>query len=299
MMSSIKKIYGWILMNCRYIISRKYIKKIHSLGYCIKSIQDTIDFIKIPDNCMVRFGDGEVDLINGVGISNYQTPNEELSSRLLKIAMYNDEKMLVCFPDSLVTLQDKKKKTKMHWAYSFKRHYDVYKKLCRENYIYGNSFVSRPYFIYNNHENAATYFQELIKIFENRDLLVVEGEYSRTGVGNELFSKAKSVKRVVCPAKNAFDNYEKILQAVLSNSKGKLVLVALGPTAKPLCIDLFEAGHWVLDIGHVDSEYEWFLKRSKKKELLYYKHTAECSDEDVRPCTDENYLKSIVERIEC
>ena len=42
-------------------------------------------------------------------------------------------------------------------------------------------------------------------------------------------------------------------------SKNKLILIALGPTATVLSYDLYKLGYHVIDIGHADIEYEWFL----------------------------------------
>lgn len=293
-MNRIKKIIGLIILNLRYITSLKYVEKIKKLGYKIMSIDETIDFISIPGNSMVRFGDGEIDLINGVDIKGYQKANSVLAKRLEEIALLNEKKMLICFPDSLVNLEDKKKNTKKHWVYSFKTHYIIYSSLCRKDYNYGNSFVSRPYIIYKDIRNADGYFLKLINIFKDKDIVIIEGEYSRSGVGNNLFSKAKSVKRVICPASNAFDKYEEILSATNNIAIDTLILVALGPTAKPLCVDLFKKGYWVLDIGHIDSEYEWFLRKSSKKVVIGDKHTAEYNDENISNCTDKDYLESIV-----
>lgn len=296
-MNKLKKWYSSLVLDLRYITSIKFIKKTYQLGYHIMSIGDTIDFIAKPGNSMVRFGDGEIDLINGTEIKGYQKNNPALAKRLEDAAFFYDEKMLVCFPDSLVCLNDKKEKTKKHWAYSFRKHYDTYKCLCRTDYCYGNSFVSRPYIVYKDVHNVHAFFEKLINIFKDRDIVLVEGEYSRSGVGNDLFSKAKSVKRILCPANNAFEKYEEILATASKVSKTALVLVALGPTAKPLCVDLFCMGFWVLDIGHIDSEYEWFLKKSTQKVALGIKHTAECSDDFIPECTDEEYLQSIIAHI--
>ena len=42
--------------------------------------------------------------------------------------------------------------------------------------------------------------------------------------------------------------------------KDKLFLLALGPTATVLAYDLCKMGYQAVDIGHIDLEYEWFLK---------------------------------------
>ena len=118
--------------------------------------------------------------------------------------------------------------------------------------------------------------------------------YHISGVGNNLFAKAKSVQRIICPAFNAFQEYDRILEATKKHGKNRLVLVALGPTAKPLVLQLAKQGYWALDIGHLDSEYEWYLSGKKEKTKSRYKHSAENPDEMIEPCNDEEYKQSII-----
>ena len=41
------------------------------------------------------------------------------------------------------------------------------------------------------------------------------------------------------------------------------MLIALGPTATILAYDLAEKGVQALDVGHIDIEYEWFLRKDR------------------------------------
>lgn len=49
----------------------------------------------------------------------------------------------------------------------------------------------------------------------------------------------------------------------------------LGPTAKVLADDLQNLDNQLIDLGHIDSEYEWFKMGAKYKVKLKDKHTAE------------------------
>ena len=44
--------------------------------------------------------------------------------------------------------------------------------------------------------------------------MLIEGYFSRNGIGNDLFNNAKSIKRILCPPKNAFFVYDKIINEV-------------------------------------------------------------------------------------
>lgn len=87
--------------------------------------------------------------------------------------------------------------------------------------------------------------------------MIVEGQLSRSGVGNDLFANAKSVQRILGPARNAFA-HAALKAAIEKFGPGKLVLLMLGPTAKALVGELAATGLQLVDIGHIDLEYEWF-----------------------------------------
>ena len=81
----------------------------------------------------------------------------------------------------------------------------------------------------------------LKQLWEARNVVFVEGAQSRLGVGNDLFDNAASIKRILCPAQNAFDKYSDILQTIQQHvKKDDLLILALGPTATVLAYDLSE-----------------------------------------------------------
>ena len=74
--------------------------------------------------------------------------------------------------------------------------------------------------------------------------------------------------------------------------------MVLGPTAKVLAYDLALEGYWAVDIGHIDSEYEWFRMGATHKIKFSNKHTAEFNfDTNIELETDDNYTREIVEMV--
>ena len=141
-------------------------------------------------------------------------------------------------------------------------------------------------------------FEKLKHIWKDEDILIVEGVTSRSGVGNDLFDGASSIKRIICPSQNAFSRIEEIQEAVLQYAENRLILCMLGPTAKILSYNLFKKGYRGLDIGHIDSEYEWMKMGAKTKVKFSHKHTAEHNfDQDIEFIEDETYNNQIVARI--
>ena len=275
-------------------LSKLYYPLFKIKKYNIRSISETIDYMSNPGNCIVRFGDGEFLLMSNKGI-DFQESDPRLSAMLREtINELHNDRLLICLPEPLRSLNNIKNSSKHIWKLNFFLNRKVYSKNCSTKYCYGNAFVSRPYMTYRSKGEADKAFSKMLDLFCDKDILIIEGEYSRSGVGNDLFSKAKTLKRIICPSSNAFRSYNKILEAAKIYGKNRLILVALGPTAKPLVCQLAKEKYWAIDIGHLDSEYEWYLARTLNKIKNGNKHFAENADEMIEPCTDEKYLQSIV-----
>ena len=79
--------------------------------------------------------------------------------------------------------------------------------------------------------------------------------------------------------------------------ENKLILIALGPTATVLAYDLAKAGYWALDIGHLDLEYEWFLKGKGYSYILHKYNNEMPGDTKIQDISDKDYEKSILKTI--
>ncbi|ASX19403.1 GT-D fold domain-containing glycosyltransferase [Streptococcus thermophilus] len=77
-----------------------------------------------------------------------------------------------------------------------------------------------------------------------------------------------------------------------------IVLLAIGLTATVLSYDLADNGFQVIDIGHLDVEYQWYLMQAKKKMPLENRTTVnEVSDSQFNKIANYNQFK-ILGRIE-
>ena len=128
------------------------------------------------------------------------------------------------------------------------------------------------------------------QLWSGRDLLIVEGALTRSGVGNGLLTNTKSIKRIIAPSKNAYQKIDQIEQMIRENAEDRLVLLMLGPTAKVIVDDLQDLDNQLIDLGHIDSEYEWFKIGATYKVKLKNKHTAEFNfDENIEAVHDQTY----------
>lgn len=263
----------------------------------IKPIDESLDYILAHQCSVARFGDGEMDLIAGHSIP-YQVYDEQLAAQLRQImGQASSENLLVCLSDVFEGRERYNSNFSFFWDGHLERFGHLYEEICQAPW-YGSTFISRPYIDLADKAPAAGYFAKLKSLWQDRDILIVEGETSRSGVGNDLFAQAKSVARIICPSKNAYAQYDEIAQAIRQYGKDKLVLLMLGPTAKVLAANLSQAGLWLIDIGHIDSEYEWFLMGADHKVKFSHKHTAEHNhDEGLVLATDGAYEQEIICRL--
>lgn len=261
----------------------------------IKNINQTIDLI-LKGNSIARFGDGEFRLINGFSIP-FQKYSQDLQKRLKQIFQEKSKKILIGLPETFSSLNQFTFLEKIFWRkYMAKNRNSIYKLIdLNKNYV--SAFFSRPYLRYKNKKNIVQIFTKIKKIWNKKNILIIEGNGTRIGVGNNLLDNALSIKRILCPDINAFDKYNQILKTAV-NYKTQLILIALGPTAKILTYDLYKNGRQVVDIGHLDIEYEWFLKKTKKRISIANKNVLEANSYNAKECLDKKYQSQIITTIE-
>ncbi len=213
---------------------------------------------------VARFGDGEFRMMRGGGIG-FQRPDATLRRRLLEVAHTPAPRCLVCLPNIFGPLS----RFTPQAAATLRRILLLQRPWIAKTFaptrLYGDAYVSRFYMDTLDRAQAERVVALWRQIWEGRDLLIVEGRHSRLGEGNDLFSNARSLRRILCPARDAWSAYEDILAAAKRHAPGRLTLVALGPTATVLAHDLAQAGHQALDCGHLDVEYEWMRMGATEK----------------------------------
>lgn len=265
----------------------------------IDSVENTYAKI-IDDRCSIsRYGDGEFEIILG-NKAVYQHGNVQLAMRLQDILTSTLRNHIVAIADDYGTMEGLRKENKNTIRkYMTEDKRKAHYALLDMDRKYYNAYISRPYVIYPHDEveKAQKRFEDLKQIWDKQDVLFVEGDKTRMGIGNDLFDNARKIERIIAPNENAFDVYDEIYEAVLENGKDKVILIALGPTATVLAYDLAKEGYWALDIGHLDLEYEWFLK-GKGYSYIPHKYNNEMlGDTRVAEIFDKSYEESIMKRI--
>ena len=270
-------------------------------GPIVKSSEELLNFILEKKVSLCRFGDGEFEIMREMERLWYQNVDKNLSKRLKEIINSNNENIAIAIADDFGNLDrytEKAANAIRHYLYGDTRK-EVIKFFDLDRFYY-DAYVSRPYLIYEDKTRAKGIFELFKMIWNKRELLIVEGENSKMGVGNDLFVDADRIRRIICPEKNAFSQYDKILSAVKSSvTENELVLVSLGPAATVLAYDLGADGIQTLDIGQIDNEYEWFIRNAQDRIEIPGKRVAELSwchqPQDI--VLDGLYDEQIIEKI--
>lgn len=302
--------FRYLVRLCKRINERKATSseaekiknKIQKSTIQIMSIDETLDWLE-EGKSIARFGDGELDLILGKAIG-FQSANERLGESLKNILSSKPENCLIAVPDAISTLNNLTEKSLDFWIPNMAKYREIWVGLLTRhpeyNYRYGNAHISRCYIRYKDKSNSKRWFERLMNVWSGRDVVIVEGEKTKLGCGNDFLKTAGSVRRIIAPAENAFAKKDEIQNFILNNiEKSAVIILALGPTATVLAYELAQQGYQALDIGHCDIEYEWYRMGVMEKVAVKGKYTNEVSggkfvEEDI---VDEQYLKEVIKKL--
>lgn len=261
-------------------------KRYKKISKCkIYSIKETAEELVNTDKSIGRYGDGELSWMLGKnnGFNNFEKKSKKLSDRLLQVFQSNRKDFIVTLPDGFrkESYNSFTSGSRKYWEYYITKKANKIYKLFNYDRKYFNTSVTRPYIDYNSNEFAKASFSIIREVWRDKKVLIIEGNQSRLGYNDDLFDDCYEIKRIECPAKNAFEIYDEILNKALSfleDNEDYITLISLGPTATILAYDLCCSGHRAIDIGHIDVEYEWYLIGAKEKINLSDKYVNEVFD---------------------
>lgn len=279
------------------VIAKYKLKKISNIEI-EQDFYSIVNQILYGRKSLARFGDSEIRVMLGVDPKDYQQPSLELSRRLKEIIKCNSDNILIGINGVFKGYSQEPYVARRYWASFIRIYFDSFYKELNPNVKYIDSSFTRLY-VRRNIKDVGVKFKYIKKIWDNREIVFIEGQYSRLGVGNDLFDNAKSIRRILCPHKNAFNVYKEILEKASQLPKNKLVIIALGASATVLAYDLCKMGYQALDIGHIDLEYEWFKIGVKDAVQIKGKYTNEAANktEEFEELDDPTYSDSIIAKI--
>lgn len=258
----------------------------------------TLELVRDKKLSLARFGDGEFHLIWGIDLP-FQKYNDEIKKDLSEILIKDEEKIIIGIPDVFDGVGEYREKSATFWKEFIGQHYFEIINLIKVGTVYGNANCTR---FFSGYEKAD--YDEIIrlyrKIFFDRDIVCIEGQKTRMGVGNDLFDGAKSFRRILVPAEDAYSIKNDILKWIDENhgvfNDDTLFILAVGPTATVLAYEICKMGYQALDLGHLDIQYEYYLAGSTEKVKVAGKYVNETKGGNIvsDDIVDEKYLSQII-----
>lgn len=283
--------------NLGYEIIDKYKKNMYEFPQ-MGDTEEAVDKIVNNKCSLVRFGDGEFEIMAGKERAPFQSYSPKLAERLLETISSKDERLLIGIANNYGSLELYTEST----ANGIRGYMDentrrFHMSVLDKNRMYYDAYMFKSYFPYKNREETWNRVELVKKIWHERDVIIVEGDKTRTGFGNDLFDNAKSLQRILCPIKNAFDKYDDILKTLLGIGEDCLILVALGPAGKVLIYDLVNKGYQAVDIGQIDMDYEWYKAGVGKRIPIPDKYVSQLPPAEILEINDTEYLNQIIAKI--
>lgn len=262
----------------------------------VASVDETIDEIVDNKRSIARFGDGEIKLAAGRTIS-FQECSPFIKRKMREVLSSDVDGLMIGIADIFGKGERYDDATNSYWKKHLARFRGVWYKYLIKGKKYYNASMTRQYIGLRHKAESGEIFEHIKRIWDGRDIVIIEGEMSRLGVGNDLLDNARSIKRILGPSKQAFSKYDEILKEAEKLDKDVLILLALGPAATCLAYDLHRLGYQAVDIGHVDVEYEWYRMKAKSKMPVHNKMVHESVYNDLGELHDEEYESQIIARI--
>ncbi len=207
----------------------------------ILSNEETIKRILENNMSFVRIGDGEFDMITD-GRNDFNRCDAALQQRLRDICENGStDKCLIC----LNQYNPKEPWFLYHGVHFLPRVMKMVK--------FGKTEYGDAYFLRNllNVPNKFYENLELIKsLWDNKKLLIVCNQNSFSVTDSlGVFDCVAEKEFLFIPSRNAFDEYDEILGKIKCYPTDWKILLEVGPTAKPLAIDLNKLGYQAMDVG--------------------------------------------------
>lgn len=224
----------------------------------IATAEDTLHELLSTQKSLVRFGDGEFITIEG-GWLRFQRPDERLQARLIEVLESDDENIMIGFdPWSWY----KSPGTVREWDWILDN-YHALRAMIEPHLVKGKKYYDASVTLAykSGAQPDEEWYAGWRSLWQEKDIAVICGAQIFDKLENNVFSNAKSIEYVYVPMRDAFAEYDSILQRAEKIREDKLICIIAGPTATVLAYDLTKLYHRrALDVGHLAKDYD-FWKR--------------------------------------
>lgn len=258
----IKKIKNLPKRIDREIETIKYKKDKFADWLNIMNIEESLQYIENNEISFYRYGDGEIALMMGEGIA-FQQADTLLAQRLRDMLKPDIDGIKAAIPYYYFHYEHGLIDFVEGFAYAMKIQRRYLLAHCDKDYVYMDTSISQMYQSYETYD-FDDYFARVRKLFTGRKVTLICGKGIFKDIQYNLLEECDSVQYLEGPNKNAFSEYDKLLERALAIPRDNLVCIVLGPTAKPLVYDLHSKGYQAWDIGHFIKDYDAYCKRTAR-----------------------------------
>ena len=224
------------------------------------SPKETIEKIIKNKASICRFGDGEFRLLQGKDI-DFQKYSQKLQNALKDVLQSDDDNIYIGINYHLFYPLFQMRNKNAFWVKNYiKDNINKIKTMLDNKKIYYSAEFSSLYACLDNSYRHEQHFNNLRKIWNKKDVVLVYGKGIFDNLKYNIFDNANSVVNIEAPNINAFEEYDNIYNEVKKQEKNKLILLILGPTATVLAYNLAKDGYQAIDIGHSAKDYDWYKK---------------------------------------
>ena len=232
---------------------------------------ETAQYLLSSDASFIRFGDAEMKLLTGRA-TYFQKVRVSLTEALTKVFTTTDAGYIIGIYDAFSGFPATKKQSGDWWTDKA----DFYRKFVRE---YGNfshqyfaawvsSFYTHTYQTYCG-SMVPLLYSTLREIWRGKDLVILRGDNGMK-YENDVYDTCRSQKVLYAPAKNAWDHYTELRDALMQEDPNALYILSIGPTSKLLAYELVKAGRRALDLGRLAKDYDFYLRQLDPDKYFFH-----------------------------
>ncbi len=225
----------------------------------IKNNEETIQELINSNKSLIRFGDGEFSLMEGIKIV-FQDVNQKLVDYLKEIFAFNHENLLIGifepYYDFPINLNKMSKRFVLNWLPKW--HY-IAEKYYNMSKVYYSTHISQAYPVFQEYD-FDRHYNNLKMIWDDKAITIICGDRVFNNIEYNIFENAKDVQYIYGPTSNAFDKFDDLMQELDKIDRSRMLIFAIGPCGKALAYEMFKKGYRVLDLGHLVKDYDFYRK---------------------------------------
>lgn len=239
----------------------------------ILNSKDTLELLLKSPKSFYRFGDGEILLMTG-GAAGTQKNDLVLSGKLYQALTDTsvDAYIGIGYDYFDFDLWGKSEYSNCFYLIGAEKYRRFYIENCEKDYTYIDTGFSQRYFLMEI-EESERWFKRLKLLFKGYSMTLFMGEQAYNNLNYYIFDEAKEIKVEFCPSRNAFEQYDELMERARRLPKTELICLAVGATAKVMAYELTKEGYLVFDIGHLPKDYDSYMKkisRNKRNAEKFY-----------------------------